>query len=105
MQKHSTLPCFAPYGEQTAHHLRDRFQPTLTHSLIGEYVDRLIDTSLGSNWTRLYDSVRFFFEGKSDGLLTGTASINIIRNPSCSLPTFFFFFIPHDVKACEKNFI
>jgi len=29
--------------------------------LIGEYVDRLIDTSLGSNWTRLYDSVRFFF--------------------------------------------
>ena len=61
MQKHSTLPCFALYGEQTAHHLRDRFQPTLTHSLIGEYVDRLIDTSLGSNWTRLYDSVRFFF--------------------------------------------
>ena len=61
MQKGSTLPCFAMYREQTAHHLRDRFQPTLTHSLIGEYVDRLIDTSLGSNWTRLYDSVRFFF--------------------------------------------
>jgi len=57
MQKDSTLPCFVMYGEQTAQHLRDRFQPTLTHSLIGEYVDRLIDTSLGSNWTRLYDSV------------------------------------------------
>lgn len=60
MQKDSTLPCFALYGEQTAQHLRDRFQPTLTHSLIGEYVDRLIDTSLGSNWTRLYDSYQYY---------------------------------------------
>ncbi|KAF9454504.1 hypothetical protein P691DRAFT_716885 [Macrolepiota fuliginosa MF-IS2] len=60
MQKDSTLPCFALYGEQTAQHLRDRFQPTLTHSLIGEYVDRLIDTSLGSHWTRLYDSYQYY---------------------------------------------
>jgi hypothetical protein len=57
MQKDSTLPCFALYGEQTVQYLKDRFQPTLTHSLIGEYVERLIDTSLGSHWTRLYDSV------------------------------------------------
>jgi hypothetical protein len=56
----SMLPCFAAFGEQTSTQLRDRFQPALTHSLIGEYVDRLIDSSLGSNWTRLYDSVRFF---------------------------------------------
>ena len=56
----STLPCFAAFGEQTANQLRDRFQPTLTHSLVGEYVERLIDTSLGSNWTRLYDSVGFY---------------------------------------------
>jgi phosphatidylinositol 4-kinase len=53
----SKLPCFAAFGEQTAAQLRDRFQPALTHSLVGEYIDRLIDTSLGSNWTRLYDSV------------------------------------------------
>ena len=53
----STLPCFAAFGDQTANQLRERFQPALTHSLVGEYVDRLIDSSLGSNWTRLYDSV------------------------------------------------
>ena len=53
----STLPCFAASGDQTATQLRDRFQPTLTHSLIGDYVNKLIDSSLGSHWTRLYDSV------------------------------------------------
>lgn len=53
----SSLPCFAAFGDQTANQLRERFQPALTHSLVGEYVDRLIDSSLGSNWTRLYDSV------------------------------------------------
>ena len=29
----------------------------MTHALVGDHVDRLIDNSLGSNWTRLYDSV------------------------------------------------
>ncbi|KAF9246501.1 kinase-like protein [Melanogaster broomeanus] len=56
----STLPCFAAFGEQTANQLRDRFQPTLTHSLVGEYVDRLIESSLGSNWTRLYDLFQYY---------------------------------------------
>ncbi|KAJ4487940.1 kinase-like protein [Lentinula aciculospora] len=60
MQKDSTLPCFAAFGEQTAAQLRDRFQPALTHSLVGELVDRLIDTSLGSHWTRLYDSYQYY---------------------------------------------
>lgn len=60
MQKDSTLPCFAAFGEQTANQLRDRFQPALTHSLVREYVDRLIDSSLGSNWTRLYDSFQYY---------------------------------------------
>lgn len=53
----STLPCFAASGEQTAAQLRERFQQALTHSLVVEHVDKLIDTSLGSTWTRLYDSV------------------------------------------------
>lgn len=53
----SSLPCFAVSGEQTANQLRDRFQPTLTHALVGDYINRLIDSSMGSNWTRLYDSV------------------------------------------------
>ncbi|KAF9227901.1 kinase-like protein [Gyrodon lividus] len=60
MQKDSTLPCFAAFGEQTASQVRDRFQPALTHSLVGEYVDRLIDSSLGSNWTRLYDLFQYY---------------------------------------------
>ena len=58
MQKDSTLPCFAAFGEQTAQLLRDRFQQGLTQASVEEHVQRLIDTSLGSNWTRLYDSVR-----------------------------------------------
>ncbi|EEB89093.1 hypothetical protein MPER_12855, partial [Moniliophthora perniciosa FA553] len=53
MQKDSTLPCFAAFGEQTAAQLRDRFQPALTHSLVGELVDRLIYSSLGSHDTTL----------------------------------------------------
>ncbi|KAJ7046796.1 kinase-like protein [Mycena alexandri] len=60
MQRDSTLPCFAAFGEQTANQLRDRLQPAMTHSLVGEYVDRLIDSSLGSNWTRLYDSYQYY---------------------------------------------
>ncbi|KAJ7449827.1 kinase-like protein [Mycena latifolia] len=60
MQRDSTLPCFAAFGDQTANHLRDRLQPAMTHSLVGDYVDRLIDSSLGSNWTRLYDSYQYY---------------------------------------------
>ena len=58
MSADSTLPCFMVSGGQSANQLRDRFQPTLTHAFIGEHINRLIDSSLGSHWTRLYDSVR-----------------------------------------------
>ena len=54
----SSLPCFAALGEQTAAQLRERFQQGLTQTAVEEHVNRLIETSLGSNWTRLYDSVR-----------------------------------------------
>ncbi|KAI0328586.1 kinase-like protein [Cubamyces sp. BRFM 1775] len=60
MQKDSSLPCFAAFGEQTASQLRDRFQQGLTQSAVEEHVQRLIDTSLGSNWTRLYDSYQYY---------------------------------------------
>ncbi|PVF98922.1 kinase-like protein [Serendipita vermifera] len=59
--KDSTLPCFAAFGEQTAQRLRDRFQPTLTHSLVGDHVEKLITASIGSAWTRLYDSVCIWY--------------------------------------------
>jgi hypothetical protein len=55
--KDSTLLCFAASGEQTAAQLREHFQQALTHSLVVEHVDKLIDTSPGLTWTRLYDSV------------------------------------------------
>ncbi|KAH9946026.1 kinase-like protein [Epithele typhae] len=60
MQKDSTLPCFAAFGDQTAQQLRDRFQQGLTQAAVEEHVQRLIDTSLGSNWTRLYDSFQYY---------------------------------------------
>jgi len=56
MQKDSTLPCFAAFGEQTANMTRERFQPNLTLSTVGDFVDKLIMSSLASAWTRLYDS-------------------------------------------------
>jgi len=60
MQKDSSLPCFATLRDQTAVQLRERFQPSLTQSSIGDYVERLIMASLGSNWTRLYDSYQYY---------------------------------------------
>ncbi|KAI0079941.1 kinase-like protein [Panus rudis PR-1116 ss-1] len=60
MQKDSAFPCFAALGEQTANQLRDRFQQGLTQSAVDEHVERLIETSLGSNWTRLYDSYQYY---------------------------------------------
>jgi hypothetical protein len=84
----SSLPCFAAFGEQTAVQLRDRFQPTLTHSLVGDYVDKLIDTSLGSNWTRLYDLVGDLYD-RCMVLDTHTCffSTNTIRNLFCDTCT------------------
>ena len=78
----STLPCFAALGEQTANQLRDRFQQGLTQAAVEEHVDRLIDTSLGSNWTRLYDSVRLSFAHTREAMLVlnRCVSINTIHN-------------------------
>ncbi|KAG8720812.1 Phosphatidylinositol 4-kinase pik1alpha (PI4-kinase)(PtdIns-4-kinase) [Ceratobasidium sp. 394] len=60
MQKDSAFPCFAAFGEQTSEMLRDRFQSSLTTALVKEHVERLIVTSLGSAWTRLYDSFQYY---------------------------------------------
>ncbi|KAF8333998.1 kinase-like domain-containing protein [Cantharellus anzutake] len=59
MQKDSSLDCFATFGEQTSVYLRERFQQNIPHSAVGDYVDKLIVNSMGSAWTRLYDSVSF----------------------------------------------
>lgn len=60
MQKDSAMPCFSVSGEQTASLLRDRFQPALTRSLVSDLADKLIESSLGSHWTRLYDSYQYY---------------------------------------------
>ncbi|KAH9926215.1 kinase-like protein [Fomitopsis serialis] len=60
MQKDSALPCFAALGDQTAAQLRERFQQGLTHASVEDHVNRLVETSLGSNWTRLYDSYQYY---------------------------------------------
>ncbi|KAH7103906.1 kinase-like protein [Auriculariales sp. MPI-PUGE-AT-0066] len=64
MQRESSLPCFLPYGEQTAQHLRDRFHPTLKNDVtMPLHLERLMMTSLGSHWTRLYDSFQYYSQG------------------------------------------
>jgi len=53
----SKLPCFLAFGDQTAQHLRERFQLGFTHQAVDDHLERLIVSSIGSHWTRLYDSV------------------------------------------------
>ncbi|EJU05658.1 hypothetical protein DACRYDRAFT_113717 [Dacryopinax primogenitus] len=60
MQKDSALPCFTLLGEQTANALRDRFQPGLTQSIFHDYLEKLIISSVGNTWTRLYDSYQYY---------------------------------------------
>ncbi|KAN0059793.1 Phosphatidylinositol 4-kinase pik1alpha (PI4-kinase)(PtdIns-4-kinase) [Thecaphora frezii] len=62
MSKDSKLPCFA-LGDLTASNLRDRFQLALSQSQCDEYVDKLILSSAGSAFTRLYDMYQRLTEG------------------------------------------
>ena len=57
LRSDSSLPCFAALGVQTAQQLRDRFHPRSNQQTVPELIDGLVMSSLGSNWTRLYDSV------------------------------------------------
>lgn len=63
MQRDSKLDCFMMFGEQTSQHLRERFQLGLTQAAVDAYLDRLIVSSIGSNWTRLYDSFQYYSQG------------------------------------------
>ncbi|KAK8854523.1 hypothetical protein IAR55_003262 [Kwoniella newhampshirensis] len=60
MQKDSKLDCFALFGEQTSHHFRERFQLGLTTQAVDAYLERLIVSSTGSNYTRLYDTFQYY---------------------------------------------
>ena len=56
----SKLDCFALFGAQTTNLFRERFALGLTTSAIDAYLERLIVTSTGSNYTRLYDTFQYY---------------------------------------------
>ncbi|WWC90413.1 uncharacterized protein L201_005348 [Kwoniella dendrophila CBS 6074] len=60
MQKNSKLDCFILFGEQTSTHFRERFQLGLTTQAVDSYLERLIVSSTGSNYTRLYDTFQYY---------------------------------------------
>ncbi|WVN86146.1 uncharacterized protein L203_101307 [Cryptococcus depauperatus CBS 7841] len=63
MQKDSKFCCFAISGQQTSIHFRERFQLGLTAQAVDAYLDRLIVSSTGSNYTRLYDTFQYYSQG------------------------------------------
>ncbi|WOO79640.1 Phosphatidylinositol 4-kinase pik1 [Vanrija pseudolonga] len=63
MQKDSKLDCFLLFGENTVNHFRDRFALGLTTAAVDAYLDRLIVSSTGSNYTRLYDTFQYYSQG------------------------------------------
>jgi hypothetical protein len=56
----SKLDCFILFGDQTAHHLRERFALGLTTAAVDAHLERLILSSTGSNYTRLYDTFQYY---------------------------------------------
>lgn len=64
MQAESRLPCFNN-GPATIQQLRDRFALSMSISQLDEHVDRLVLSSAGSAFTRLYDT----FQRHSQGVL------------------------------------
>lgn len=56
----SKLDCFILFGDQTAHHLRERFALNLTTAAVDNHLERLILSSTGSNYTRLYDTFQYY---------------------------------------------
>lgn len=63
MQKDSKLDCFVLFGENTVNHFRERFCLGLTTAAVDQYLDRLIVSSAGSNYTRLYDTFQYYSQG------------------------------------------
>ncbi|KAK9451327.1 kinase-like domain-containing protein [Limtongia smithiae] len=63
MQKESPLPCFSS-GDLTAHFLRQRFHLELSEVECDAFVDnQLINKSMGSIYTRLYDQYQLVTQG------------------------------------------
>ena len=58
----SQLPCFNQ-GVSTIESMRDRFHRNLTEEQLNRHVYKLVDDSVQSLSTRLYDSFQYFTNG------------------------------------------
>ncbi|CUS14203.1 unnamed protein product [Tuber aestivum] len=64
MGKESRMPCFASGAEYVTNHLRQRFQLQLSEAEAETFVDDvLIQKSLGSYFTRMYDQFQYLTQG------------------------------------------
>lgn len=86
------------FGENTAAQFRERFQLGLTTAAVDAYMERLIVASIGSNWTRLYDSFQYYSyvllcvsnadildKGCSDDLISALSSLQSRATIVCIL--------------------
>lgn len=64
MSKDSKLPCFVN-GQHALSQLRDRFQLQLTDPQVEAFVDKLIMSSCGNVFTRLYDTYQYYSQVKN----------------------------------------
>jgi len=62
MRTGSHLPCFSQ-GMSTVHAMRERFHLNLTEEQLSSLVDKLINDSVQSLTTKLYDSFQYFTNG------------------------------------------
>lgn len=57
----SQLPCF--HGSSTVRQLKERFHMSLTEEQLQVLVDQMVDASMRSITTKLYDGFQYFTNG------------------------------------------
>lgn len=58
----SQLPCFNR-GASTVRAMRERFHMNLTEEQLGSFIDELVETSMHSLTTKLYDGFQYLTNG------------------------------------------
>lgn len=58
----SQLPCFVR-GSSTVSSMRERFHLNLTEEQLGKLIDGMIETSMNSLTTKIYDGYQYFTNG------------------------------------------
>ncbi|XP_026550518.1 phosphatidylinositol 4-kinase beta-like, partial [Notechis scutatus] len=61
MQQGSQLPCF--HGSSTIRNLKERFHMNMTEEQLQVLVEQLVDGSMRSLTTKLYDGFQYFTNG------------------------------------------